>query len=98
MLSSNVRLGIQRYFRFFTKHYIRISATSHLPIRFNYGLDCQGKKYISRIQIHRTLVIESFARDRGRTSVRAENGYPKGSAATVLNTVLASVHTQTTYE
>jgi hypothetical protein len=48
----------------------------------------------------RTPSIESPSHDSGRTLVRAEYGYPKGSpnksAATALNTVLASTHAQTT--
>jgi hypothetical protein len=48
-----------------------------------------------------TFVIESLAHDSGRTMVRAEFGYTKGSPkkksnATVLNTVPASAHTQMT--
>jgi hypothetical protein len=49
----------------------------------------------------RTVPIDSFAHESGRNMVRAEYGYPKGfpnkSAATALNTVLASEHTQSTY-
>jgi hypothetical protein len=48
----------------------------------------------------RAFPIESFALDSGRSSVRVEYGYPKGSpkkksAATALNTGPATVHTQT---
>jgi hypothetical protein len=49
--------------------------------------------------VPRTLPIEIFVHDSGRALVRAEYGYPKGSpkkksAATALNTGLASAHTQ----
>jgi hypothetical protein len=45
----------------------------------------------------RTFPIESIAHDSGRTLVCAEYGYQqlkKKSAATALNTALASAHTQ----
>jgi hypothetical protein len=52
----------------------------------------------------RTFPVEGLAHDGGRALVRAEYGYPKGSpdtkelnkksAATALNTVPSSVHTQ----
>jgi hypothetical protein len=52
-------------------------------------------------------LIESLAHDSGHTFVRAEYGYQQGSpkhqqlkkksAATALNSVLASAHNQTVY-
>jgi hypothetical protein len=63
------------------KQQILIYKTILKPI-WTYGIQLWGTASTSNIEILEPFRIENLAHDSGRTLVRAEYGYPKGSSNT----------------
>jgi hypothetical protein len=86
--------------------FVTASTNSVDIISWTYGIQLWGTASTSIIEIFQLFPVEDLAHDSRRAFVRAEYSYPKGSpnkkelkkksAATAVNTVPASVHTQMT--